>query len=131
MKILIDSHILLWSLQEPHKINESARSIMQNSTERYFSIASLWELALKHSKGKLLFSTKEILKGIEQLDFKILQLSPEHILRLNDKFFMHKDPFDNILLAQAKAEELQFITADNEITSLGLEFITNASTLSK
>ncbi len=127
MNILIDSHILLWSLQEPYKINEHTRSLMQNASERYFSIASVWELTIKHNKGSLAFATQDILEAIEKFDFTILQVTPDHVLGLKDKVLTHKDPFDNMLVAQAKAEGLKLITADWAIIALGLDFVIDAS----
>ncbi len=123
MNLLIDSHILLWALQEPQKIDEKVRSIMQNSQKRYLSLASLWELSIKYHKGKLDFSTKDLLGAAENLDFTILPILPDHILALENTGIKHKDPFDNMLVAQAKVEGLSFITADRDILKLNLPFV--------
>lgn len=127
MRILIDSHILLWSLQEPHKIGNKARNIMQDASERYVSIATIWELGLKHQKGNLDFSSTELIETVEKLGMRLLKIDVGHIVVATSSSFNHKDPFDNMLLAQAKAEGLPFITSDRAIISLGLPYVIEGS----
>ncbi|MBO5692267.1 MAG: type II toxin-antitoxin system VapC family toxin, partial [Spirochaetaceae bacterium] len=113
---LVDTHILLWVLVDSEKLPVKVREIICNpSHEIYYSIASMWEVAIKYSKGKLPISGAMFLHYCEQAGFKKLPVDERHVLALEnltrqDGSPPHKDPFDKIMLAQAKADSMLFMT---------------------
>lgn len=127
--LLLDSHELIWILYEPEKINKKTKDFIGVASLVYISIASIWELAVKHYNGKLAYSPEEFLGEIERAGIKIIQIEPSHILELNNANFKNKDPFDRMLLAQAKAEGFCFLTADSEIIKMGMGYVVPAKDL--
>ena len=122
MKVLLDTHLLLWTLIEPHKLSAKAEFILQNTRNVfYYSTVSVWEVAIKHAKNKanMSISGTEFIRYCEQAGFKKLELDDRHVialetLRLKENAAEHKDPFDKILLSQAKADGLTFVTHDDK-----------------
>ena len=124
--LLIDSHVLLWLLQEPEKISTEAQQMISRSVV-VISAASLWELAIKHQAGKLAFSPNELISAIETIGASILPITEQHVAALLDIIMPHRDPFDRILLAQAQSEGAAFMTADQILLSLRLPFVVAAN----
>ncbi|MBP5706109.1 MAG: type II toxin-antitoxin system VapC family toxin [Spirochaetales bacterium] len=124
MKVLLDTHLLLWTLIEPHKLSTKAKFILENPHSIfYYSTVSVWEVAIKHAKNKLNMSISGALfiQYCEQAGFKKLELDDRHVialetLRLKENTTEHKDPFDKILLSQAKADGLTFVTHDDKFS---------------
>lgn len=114
-KILVDSHIFLWLLYKPQNITKSTEQKIQTAEYVSVSIITLWELAIKYKLGKLRFSTEELLEGIKAMEFPLLLCQPNHIVALKHINLHHKDPFDALLMAQAKAEGLALLTADKQL----------------
>lgn len=114
-KILVDSHIFLWLQYKPQNITKSTEQIIQTAEYVGVSIITLWELAIKHKLGKLRFSTEDLLEGIKAIEFPLLLCQPNHIIALKHINLPHKDPFDTLLIAQAKAEGLVLLTADKQL----------------
>ena len=120
MNILLDSHILLWTLAGSRQIPMKARDlIVDESNQIYFSSASLWELSIKHQlhADVIPFSTEELLEFCGEAEFKELPVTSAHVRMLatlsrSETAPRHKDPFDRILIAQAKAEDMKFLTHD-------------------
>jgi len=112
MNLLLDTHILLWHLTDNPKLSrEISRTIENPQHKKFISIASLWEVAIKRSLGKL-----EILQPIETLtptEITILPLEISHISYLEKLPFHHRVPFDRIIIAQAIVEKLSVITNDD------------------
>lgn len=126
-KVIVDSHILLWALQQPEKINSAqAKNALNTSTDRYVSLATIWELGLKHRKGKLNFSASQLLSGVNELGMTILPITKEHIVESVALTNSHNDPFDLLLLAQAKIEGFALISADKIIIEVGSDYVINA-----
>lgn len=112
MKLLIDTHIYLWWLQDNPKLSEKARKQIQDAAEVYVSSASIWEATIKMSIGKLSVDIDQLVAEISKSGFQELPITPAHaatVARLPD---IHKDPFDRMLIAQAMYEPLRFLTAD-------------------
>jgi len=112
MKLLIDTHVYLWWLQDSPKLSEKARAQIQGATEVYVSSASIWEATIKASIGKLSVDVEQLVAEISRSGFQELPITAAHaatVARLPD---IHKDPFDRILIAQAMSEPLRFLTAD-------------------
>ena len=114
MKLLLDTHILLWALSEPERVPTQARSMLSNdSNQLYFSVASIWETAIKASRHSNFnvnpILLRETLLGNSYEEWKI---SSQHAITAANLPSIHKDPFDRILIAQAIVERALFITAD-------------------
>ena len=116
--ILLDTHLLLWVLEDSEYLPESVRTIINDEkTELYYSTVSMWEVAIKHKKGKLKISGTELFHYCEQAGFKELVLNEKHIIALEtiekiEETPPHNDPFDKILLAQAKGDGMLLLTHD-------------------
>lgn len=122
-KIIIDSHILLWLLQEPKKVPLKTRKMLAEIPELYISIATIWELGLKHQRGKLRQGPRELLKGVQEIGGSMLPVKSSHIIQLTDTPISHKDPFDLMLLAQARSETCCLLTADKLLLELNLDYV--------
>ncbi len=124
MDILIDTHILLWALYKTEKLSKNTVDLLSNDDNlKYVSLASIWEIEIKHSLGKLEFDSSLVLKDTEQSGFKILEIKKEHIFELKNLEHIHNDPFDRLLLSQAFAEKMNFITSDSKIEQYKKDFI--------
>lgn len=115
--ILADSHILIWVLFEPQQLTDRAKQYLQEADSVMISAASLWELILKANKGTLQYKAADILNGYKKAGFVRLDIKDEHIQQTSRISLPHKDPFDTLLLAQAQAEHLPLLTADQQLTA--------------
>lgn len=112
MKIIVDTHILLWHLTDDPRLNvENSQTIENPLYQKYFSIASLWEIAIKTSTGKLKIS--EPIDKIIPSDFVILNLEIEHLKQIQILPYHHRDPFDRAIIAQAISENFTVMTDDS------------------
>ena len=113
MKLLIDTHVLLWSLAEPERLDAEAQRILADPhNEVLVSIVCLWEIALKKRIGKLQAEIGLIVEGIEEQGFGRLAIEDRHLETLLGLPSRHRDPFDHLLIAQAITEEAAFVTGD-------------------
>lgn len=112
MKYLLDTNILLWSLDEDKKLGNTIKSIISDpKNEIYVSIVSCWEISIKAKIKKLpLKTTLQVV--FDNIQFDFLNITLEHILGVYDLPLHHKDPFDRMLIAQAKAENMILLTSD-------------------
>ncbi|MBO9534903.1 MAG: type II toxin-antitoxin system VapC family toxin [Solirubrobacteraceae bacterium] len=113
---LVDSHALLWALAEPERLSDSAREVLQNpAAPVWVSAASLWEIAIKKQTGKLA-SPDDLPQIAVDAGFLLLAIQPRHAWAVQhlplDK---HRDPFDRMLVAQAKTDGLPIISADKAL----------------
>ena len=112
MRVLLDTHIYLWWLQDHPKLSKTARDRIVSASEVYVSSASIWEATIKTGIGKLEVDVHQLVAEIDNSGFKELSISARHaaaVARLPD---IHRDPFDRILIAQALCEPLRLLTAD-------------------
>jgi PIN domain nuclease of toxin-antitoxin system len=101
MEILLDTHILLWHLIDHSRLSEEKSQIIENPRhQKFFSMASLWEIAIKTSIGK--FQVQQSIETIVPREVIILDLKIPHLKLLQKLPFYHRDPFDRILIAQAQ-----------------------------
>jgi PIN domain nuclease of toxin-antitoxin system len=118
MRILLDTHLLLWSLSQPSKLSTTVRRKI-DAAEVYASAASIWEISIKSTLGKLDANPREVLDGIEPAGFNLLAVSGEHAARVAELPLLHKDPFDRILVAQALVEPMILLTNDGALQEYG------------
>jgi PIN domain nuclease of toxin-antitoxin system len=112
MRILLDTHIYLWWLDDSPLLSTSARQIIEEAEIVYVSAASIWEAVIKIGLGKLEADPADLVAGIRESGFEPLPITPEHTLALSRLAGHHKDPFDRMLLSQSLTEPLRLITAD-------------------
>ena len=114
MKALLDTNIFLWGLSAPEKLSLTARNMVASS-ERFFSVASIWEVLIKVRTGKLplpvpagdYLTAKMSANGVSVLSIKL-----EHVLQIERLQLHHRDPFDRVLIAQCVEEGWPIITSD-------------------
>lgn len=122
MRILLDTHIILWAVTDSPKLPDAAREMIQDERNQiYFSAASIWEVAIKYSMSpdQLPVSSGDLLKYVEQSGYMELPVSAEHASGVAVLPPVHKDPFDRILVAQAIAEPMRFLTHDRLLEQYG------------
>jgi PIN domain nuclease of toxin-antitoxin system len=122
MRLLVDTHVFLWLLYAPERLGPQTVDAVSHADSVALSIASLWELALKHGKGKLPHDPAELSEGADALNLDELALSRAHLRALQNVVLPHGDPFDALLVAQATAEGRTLMTADRLL--LGSEYAT-------
>ena len=115
MQYLLDTHVILWWFTNPKKINIKARKIIQDkSNDVFLSSASFWEMAIKKSLGRLTLP-HNLIEAVAADGFKILPIMPEEGLGVADLPLLHSDPFDRLLIIQAKLHDLVIITNDSKM----------------
>lgn len=116
MKLLLDTQCWLWWFAQPERLNEQAIALIgDHSNELWFSVASIWEIAIKVTHGKLPLPESidtYIDSRIGLLDMEILEIKAGHALRAAALPLHHKDPFDRILISQAYLENMTLLSAD-------------------
>ncbi|HUC95670.1 MAG TPA: type II toxin-antitoxin system VapC family toxin [Candidatus Saccharimonadia bacterium] len=116
MKVLLDSHVFLWVLNDPELIGPKSLGILQDSdTQLFVSAVSIWELGLKYKKKRQPYSITELLDGVQDLNATFLKLESGHLKKFENIDLEHKDPFDMLLVAQSEAEFSTFMTVDKSI----------------
>jgi PIN domain nuclease of toxin-antitoxin system len=115
VKLLLDTHLLLWAAGQPDQLSAAARSLLDDpQNELLFSSASLWEVAIKRGLGRSDFRVDPRLlrRGLLDNGYSELPITSEHAVAVDGLPPIHKDPFDRILVAQAMVEGIALITAD-------------------
>ena len=121
MRVLLDTHILLWALEDSVRLSERARKlIVSPSNQVYVSTISLWEIELKHAAHphRMLYGAQQISSFCKQAGYQSLQVAERHILALPTLQYEegrppHHDPFDRVMLCQAKVDGLVLVTHDS------------------
>ena len=114
MKIIIDTHIFLWALSEPSKLNRKQRTDIETlSNVLYVSSVSIAEIMIKASIGKLKIDFDPVALAVES-GFEILDFKGQEALKLKEMPFHHKDPFDRMLIAQSITYNYPLMTNDNK-----------------
>lgn len=118
MKLILDTHILLWAAGEPGKLSKDVRLLLADSGNRlFFSAASIWEIAIKLQIGRQDFRVdpRRLRKMLIVHGYNELPITAEHALHLENLPHLHKDPFDRLLIAQARTEGMNLVTADRSV----------------
>jgi PIN domain nuclease of toxin-antitoxin system len=125
--LLLDTHVVIWVLFSSDKLSGPAKRAMSRpGTDLFVSVVSVWEIILKHRAGKLLFQidlTQVVNQILYSSPWSILPISPEHLPLLSILPILHKDPFDRLLIAQARNTGLSIVTADKNIKAYGVRTI--------
>jgi len=115
MKLLLDTHLLLWAAGQPNRLSATAvRLIKAPANELLFSAASIWEVAIKRGLGRSDFQADPRLlrRGLLDNGYVELPILSDHVVALDSLPPIHKDPFDRLLVAQATVEGITLLTAD-------------------
>jgi PIN domain nuclease of toxin-antitoxin system len=126
MKLLLDTHVLLWfQAADPALPKEAEDAIRSENNEAFVSMVSFWEIGLKYSIGKLplRMPLDAFFATITDAPFNVLPLEPSHILTASSLPMHHRDPFDRMLIAQAKHEGMHLITVDAQFRSYEVPLI--------
>ena len=119
MKLLLDTHLLLWAAGAPRKLSRQARTLIDDpDNELLFSAASLWEVAIKRGLGREDFKVDARLlrRGLLDNGYGELPIISDHVVATESLPPIHKDPFDRILVAQATVEGVTLLTIDSQVS---------------
>jgi PIN domain nuclease of toxin-antitoxin system len=122
MRLLLDTHIILWAAGQPDKLSESAREMLLDTRNAlFFSAASIWEIVIKRGLGRNDFKVDpyRLRKMLVINDYTEVPVATDHVLRVETLPPLHKDPFDRILIAQARSEGMLLLTVDSAVISYG------------
>ena len=117
MRLLLDTHVLLWWLADPSKLGREARDAIRDPQNRvYFSAVNIWEISIKSALGKLPpVDRAEVQQALQSDSIESLSITASHAWRTAQLPFHHHDPFDRILIAQAAEESLTLVTRDGKL----------------
>jgi len=119
MKLLLDTHLLLWAAGDPNRLSREARRLVDNpNNELLFSVASLWEVAIKRGLGRDDFKldARVLRRGLLDNGYSELPIISEHVVEIDSLPSIHKDPFDRVLVAQATVEGITLLTTDSVVS---------------
>ena len=123
MRLLLDTHVVLWWMDEPGKLSEAARdAIAEIENEVFVSSVAAWEIAIKRQLGKL-SAPHDLRRRVSDSGFKELPISLEHGLVTEQLPLHHRDPFDRMLIAQARVESATIVTRDILLKPYGVPLI--------
>lgn len=133
MKILLDTHIALWAIADTSKLPDKVIKLLEEeSNEVFYSVASVWEIAIKHiiKPENMPVSEEDFVRLCEDTGFTRLPIETEHIFLLKTLSRpgdapKHNDPFDRMLIAQAKSENLMLLTHDSQFPYYGEKCVIN------
>ena len=122
MNLLLDTHVLLWAASEPQRLSAKARTLfLDPANQLVFSAASLWEISVKSSLDRTDFKVdaRRLWRMLLVNGYRELPITSEHTVAVNELPALHKDPFDRILVAQARVEGLLLLTSDKIVAKYG------------
>lgn len=126
MRLLLDTHVLLWAVGQPDRLLAKARKLLLNAdNELIFSAASFWEISIKLSLGRKGFRVEpgRLWRVLLAAGYRDLPVTTEHTIAVAALPPIHKDPFDRVLIAQAVVEGLTLITADSVLQRYGNQIV--------
>ena len=119
MRLLLDTHIFLWVVMESPRLKAPARQTIESAEQVFVSAASIWEAAIKSRLGKMEADPEALAEAIASSGFTELPVTAAHAAGVASLPLHHADPFDRLLLAQALAEPLRLLTADDVVAQYG------------
>ncbi|TVQ97938.1 MAG: type II toxin-antitoxin system VapC family toxin [Desulfovibrionales bacterium] len=117
-RLLLDAHVILWWLAGHPRLSPSTCKRITEAT-CLVSVVSIWEVAIKFRLGKLHIPPHQLLASIQKTRMILLPISANHAASIGDLPLLHHDPFDRLLIAQARSEEVGFLTADERVAAYG------------
>jgi PIN domain nuclease of toxin-antitoxin system len=125
MRVLLDTVAFLFAIEDPGRLSRKARTVMRDpANQRELSVISLAEIAMKNAAGKLNLSREDAMEALRRLQLSTLPYAEAHALDLMTLPVHHRDPFDRMLIAQARAEDVPVMTCDKEFRKYeGIEVI--------
>jgi len=124
MKLLLDTHALIWFAEDDARLSTAAREALNDEANDLFcSTASIWEMAIKVSIGKLKIAARldgAFRRRLEQNGFGILTVEYAHAARVEELPWHHRDPFDRLLVAQATIENMALVSHDDQLDAYGI-----------
>jgi PIN domain nuclease of toxin-antitoxin system len=127
VKVLLDTHIWLWMLAEPDRLSDPTRDLIQDGdTTLYLSSVSSWEIAIKHSLGRLPLPEppeQYVPARMRTTGVRGLPIEHAHALHVDTLEMHHRDPFDRLLVAQSRVEGLPLVTADRVFERYDIEVV--------
>ena len=122
MRLLLDTHVLLWWLADSPALPERSRSLIRRSSPVYVSAATVWEISIKQALGKL-EAPHDLEQALEAGRFEPLPITVAHAVAAGRLPRHHEDPFDRMLVAQAQAESLTLLTHDERLKKYDVRLI--------
>jgi PIN domain nuclease of toxin-antitoxin system len=122
MNLLLDTHVLLWAASTPQRLSAETRALLLDTANQLlFSAASLWEITIKNALDRADFKvdSRRLWRLLQVNGYRELPVTSEHTVAVNDLPPLHKDPFDRILIAQARIEGVVLLTADKLVAQYG------------
>ncbi len=119
MTLLLDTHLLLWAAGDPGRLSPKSRDLLADpATSLMFSVASIWEIVIKNALGRRDFRVEpsELRHGLIRNGYGELAIRSEHAVAVGRLPPIHKDPFDRMLVAQARVENVTLLTTDKNMT---------------
>jgi PIN domain nuclease of toxin-antitoxin system len=120
LRLLIDTHLLLWAAGQPDRLSEEAHNLLQDPAhDLSYSVASLWEITIKRGLGRadLRVEPRVLRRGLRDHGYGELPITADHALAVDMLPAIHRDPFDRILVAQAMIEGITLLTGDPLVAS--------------
>jgi PIN domain nuclease of toxin-antitoxin system len=123
MNYLLDTHVLLWWLDDNPALSGNARKVISNAANLIFvSAAVIWEIRIKETLGKLEIP-KDFQSVLKEQPFDMLDITAEHAHAIGDLPMIHRDPFDRMLVAQTKIEKLTLVTRDSHLRKYNIPIL--------
>lgn len=127
MKLLLDTHIFIWWVDHPEELSPTTLSALEDpANELVLSVASVWEMQIKTQLGRLKLSLplKDLVKNQQETnDLVVFPVALAHVLALDTVPFLHKDPFDRLLIAQSIEEDLTLVSADSQFSAYSVKLL--------
>lgn len=122
MRLLLDTHVVLWELGGSRRVSPAAQEAIEQATEVLFSVVSFAEIGVKAAVGKVSVPD-DLREHLLRSGVRVLRLDAAHGLSVADLPMHHRDPFDRLLIAQARSEQLTIVTADRRIADYDVPLV--------
>ncbi len=124
MRLLVDTHVAIWAVDDDKRLTSASRLLMQSADSVAVSAASIWEIAIKFAlrrgrRGDMTFSAYDAMAKFDESGFDLLAIEPLHSAAVGALPRLHGDPFDRLLVAQAAVEGMTFLTRDKLLVAYG------------
>jgi PIN domain nuclease of toxin-antitoxin system len=122
VKLLLDTHVLLWAAGDPSKLSRKTRALLSATDNALlFSVASLWEITIKRRLGRADFrvDARLLRRGLFDNGYSEIGIASAHVVAIDSLPDIHRDPFDRLLIAQARVEGVALLTSDNMVLRYG------------